>query len=233
MKYASFWLEQSEYTCSFSRHDCHEWKKYDQVLIKILLQVVGILYVHWQRTRQDHHVHAFFHKITAIHSEPHSTITDSHLGIFTFSDQFQQNSYAYLLTASSQSSLSKTNKNWEPITSQKYCDWMIACHSCQCLGNFLLQQKQQRGQVINFAPLLFYLLQKKENLRRAMSALTQLWRFCSNSLMKTLWMSLCNFFFSTKDFCLFSYVVSKQSHRSRVYMRTHKVSDKKRNANVW
>lgn len=119
LKYASSWLEQTEYTCSFCRHDCHEWKNYNQILIKILLQAVGILYVHWQRTRQDHYAHAFLHKITAIHSEPYITITAIHLWIFTYGNHFQENSYTYLLTISNQSSLSKTNKTQDPTTSPK------------------------------------------------------------------------------------------------------------------
>lgn len=133
LKYDFFRLEQTEYTCSFSRHDCHELKNYNQVLIKILLQAIGILYIHWQRTKQDHYVHAFLYKISAIHSEPYITITENHLWILTYGDHFQ-NSYAYLLTISSQSSLSKTNKNQKSTTSPKIL-WL---HDCLPLLSTLL-----------------------------------------------------------------------------------------------
>ena len=83
------------------KDDCHEWKNYNQVLIERLLQAIGILYVHWQRTRQAHYVHVFLHKITAICSEPCITVTAFHVRMFTDGDHFQENSYAYLLTTPS------------------------------------------------------------------------------------------------------------------------------------
>lgn len=70
LKYVPFWLEQTEYSCSFFRHDCHEGKNYNQVLIKLLLQAAGILYLHRQRGRQNHYVHAFLQKITVICTVP-------------------------------------------------------------------------------------------------------------------------------------------------------------------
>lgn len=140
---------------SFSRHDWHEWK--NQVLIKILFQTVGIFSVHWQRTRQDHYVHAFLHKITAIHSEPCITITAIHLWIFTYGDHFQGNSYAYLLIISSQSLLFKTNKNQEPTTVPRYCDWTITCYCCQRFGEFSVatEAKERPSNSLSSSAILF------------------------------------------------------------------------------